>query len=33
MPIATVDLAEFTLNALVDNKLYDKCPYVVADSF
>jgi hypothetical protein len=28
--ISTGDLAEFTLNALLDVKLYDSCPYVVS---
>lgn len=28
-PIAHVDLAEFSLNALLTNKLYNSCPYVV----
>ena len=32
-PIAHFDLAEFTLNALRNPKLYNSCPYVVADSF
>lgn len=32
-PIAHVDLAEFSLNALLTKKLYNSCPYVVADSF
>jgi hypothetical protein len=31
-PIAHVDLAEFSLNALLTKKLYHTCPYVVADS-
>lgn len=32
-PIANIDLAEFTLNALRNEKLFNTCPYVVADSF
>ncbi|GAX24503.1 hypothetical protein FisN_18Lh055 [Fistulifera solaris] len=33
LPISYVDLAEFSLNALRNEKLYNTCPYVVADSF
>jgi len=33
VPVTHVDLAEFTLNALRQTKLYNSCPYVVADSF
>jgi hypothetical protein len=32
-PVTHVDLAEFSLNALLTEKLYNTCPYVVADSF
>jgi hypothetical protein len=32
-PIAHMDLAEFTLNTLRNQKLYNSCPYVVTDSF
>ena len=32
-PVSHVDLAEFSLNALLKEKLYNTCPYVVADSF
>eukprot|EP00934_Nitzschia_sp_Nitz4_P000466 Nitzschia sp. Nitz4//scaffold5_size260463//87803//88966//NITZ4_000968-RA/size260463-augustus-gene-0.7-mRNA-1//1//CDS//3329555298//466//frame0 len=30
-PITNIDLAEFSLNALKNEKLYDSCPYVVQD--
>ena len=30
--ITHIDLAEFSLNSLLNPKLYNKCPYVVADS-
>lgn len=33
IPISYIDLAEFSLNALRNEKLYNTCPYVVADSF
>lgn len=33
MPVSYIDLAEFSLNALRNEKLYNTCPYVVADSF
>jgi hypothetical protein len=29
--ITHIDLAEFSLNALLNNKLHNTCPYVVAD--
>ena len=32
-PITNVDLAEFSLNALKSEKLYNTCPYVVQDGF
>ena len=32
-PIAHSGLAEFSLNSLRNNKLFNTCPYVVADSF
>lgn len=32
-PISHVDLAEFSLNALLSRKLYNSCPYAVADGF
>jgi hypothetical protein len=30
--ITFIDLAEFSLNALLNPKLYNTCPYIVADS-
>ena len=33
VPVTYVDLAEFTLNALRCDKLWNTCPYVVADTF
>ena len=30
-PITNIDLAEFSLNALRNEKLYNSCPYVVQD--
>jgi hypothetical protein len=32
-PVAHVDLAEFSLNALTTERLYNTSPYIVADSF
>jgi hypothetical protein len=33
VPIMNVDLAEFTLQAMKNKNLYDKCPYIVGDGF
>jgi hypothetical protein len=33
IPVMNVDLAEFTLQALKNQALYNKCPYVVGDGF
>ena len=33
VPVANVDLAEFSLSALRMEKLYNTCPYVVGDGF
>jgi len=33
VPVTYYDLAEFTLNALKDESLYNKAPYVVGDGF
>ncbi len=30
-PVAHVDMAQFSLEALLTEKLYNTCPYVVAD--
>jgi hypothetical protein len=32
-PVAHVDMAQFSLEALLTEKLYNTCPYVVADGF
>ena len=32
-PVAHVDMAKFSLEALLTEKLYNTCPYVVADGF
>jgi hypothetical protein len=33
IPVTHVDLAEFTLHALLNEQLYNTCPYVVGDGF